>query len=291
MSCATAPAHSVAIPLTNLALAQRLERVEALNTAGYAWALQAWQADSVAAVQEIGDGLATFTRPNFPMNRAVGLGLSTPPPANALSDLEAFYAAHGVPSQVVVCPFTHPDVFRMLGQRNYAIDFFFNVHVRAVVPSDASFALPDVAPDQLRISVVESAGFDVWAQTNIRTSHDPAREPAPIADDDLWLTVARTAVRRPNTLGFIAWINDEPAGSAALSMHEGVATMFSAGTRIPFRRRGIQRALLQARLAEAYRRGCDLAHITTTPGSDSQRNVQRHGFALAYQRMVMRREG
>jgi GNAT superfamily N-acetyltransferase len=61
--------------------------------------------------------------------------------------------------------------------------------------------------------------------------------------------------------------------------------MCGAGTLPAERRRGVQAALLQARLADAAARGCDLAIITVQPVS--QRNVQRHGFELLYTRAIL----
>jgi hypothetical protein len=49
----------------------------------------------------------------------------------------------------------------------------------------------------------------------------------------------------------------------------------------------VQSALLRARLADAAARGCDLAVVTTDPGSKSQQNVQRAGFALMYSRAIL----
>jgi hypothetical protein len=63
--------------------------------------------------------------------------------------------------------------------------------------------------------------------------------------------------------------------------------MCGAGTLPAERRRGVQAALLQARLAAAAARGCDLAIITVQPGSVSQRNVQRHGFELLDTRAIL----
>jgi len=264
----------------NLALAQRLERVEAINTAGYAESLQKLQPGSAAAVQAIGDGLAVFTRPDFPMNRAVGIGLAENiDAAGLLAAVELFYHSHQTASQIMICPFTQVSLLQLLGQHGYFAEHFYNVHVRAITPEDAD--VPE--PSAIRVSIVEPPDFDLWARTNIGTAREFAEVPA----DDVWFTLCKVAVRRPHVLGFIAWVEGEPAGSAALSILDGVATLFSAGTRTRFRRRGVQKALLHARLATAHRHGCDLAHLTTTPGSDSQRNVQRAGFALAYQRITM----
>ena len=53
------------------------------------------------------------------------------------------------------------------------------------------------------------------------------------------------------------------------------------------RRRGVQTALLSARLADAAAAGCDIAVATTQPGSKSQQNVQRQGFDLLYTRAIL----
>jgi hypothetical protein len=49
----------------------------------------------------------------------------------------------------------------------------------------------------------------------------------------------------------------------------------------------VQTALLSARLADAAAAGCDIAVITTVPGSKSQQNAQRQGFDLLYTRAVL----
>jgi hypothetical protein len=54
-----------------------------------------------------------------------------------------------------------------------------------------------------------------------------------------------------------------------------------------FRRRGVQTALLRRRLADAYEAGCELALLTTSPGSKSQENGHRQGFELLYSRALL----
>ena len=65
---------------------------------------------------------------------------------------------------------------------------------------------------------------------------------------------------------------------------EGLAQFAGAATAPAHRRRGVQTALLSARLAHAAAVGCDIAVITTVPGSKSQQNAQRQGFDLLYTR-------
>jgi GNAT superfamily N-acetyltransferase len=68
------------------------------------------------------------------------------------------------------------------------------------------------------------------------------------------------------------------------------------GRRLPLatlpahRRHGVQSALLATRLERAGRAGCDVAVVTTQPGSKSQENVQKHGFELLYTRAILVRQ-
>ena len=71
-----------------------------------------------------------------------------------------------------------------------------------------------------------------------------------------------------------------------MRMAGGVAQLTGAATAPAHRRRGIQTALLSARLADAAA-CCDAAVITTQPGSKSQQNAQRQGFDLLYARAVL----
>ncbi len=66
-----------------------------------------------------------------------------------------------------------------------------------------------------------------------------------------------------------------------------MAQLCGAATLPAHRRRGVQGALLAARLAEAREAGCDVAVVTTQPGSKSQENVQRQGFDLLYTRAIL----
>jgi GNAT superfamily N-acetyltransferase len=72
-----------------------------------------------------------------------------------------------------------------------------------------------------------------------------------------------------------------------MRLSNGVAQLCGAATLPEHRRRGVQTALLLTRLAEAARDGCDIAIVTTQPGSKSQENVQRQGFSLLYTRAIL----
>jgi N-acetylglutamate synthase-like GNAT family acetyltransferase len=86
---------------------------------------------------------------------------------------------------------------------------------------------------------------------------------------------------------YVALHDGVMAGGAGLRMADGVAQLAGAATAPAHRRRGVHRALLSARLADADAAGCDMAVVTTRPASKSQQNVQRRGFDLVYVRAVL----
>jgi GNAT superfamily N-acetyltransferase len=66
--------------------------------------------------------------------------------------------------------------------------------------------------------------------------------------------------------------------------------LFAGASTVPEqRRRGLQSALLEARLRYARKRGCDVAMMVAEPGSNSQRNAERQGFQVAYTRVKWRK--
>ena len=68
-------------------------------------------------------------------------------------------------------------------------------------------------------------------------------------------------------------------------MRDGVAGFFGASTLPAFRRRGVQTALLRARMERAREAKCDLAVCLAQPGSSSGRNATRLGFQVLYTRV------
>jgi GNAT superfamily N-acetyltransferase len=83
----------------------------------------------------------------------------------------------------------------------------------------------------------------------------------------------------------LAKVDGQPAGGGTLSIRAGVAGLFGASTLPAYRNRGVQTALLNARLARAAELGCNLAACLAQPGSSSQRNVARQGFQTLYTRL------
>ena len=115
-------------------------------------------------------------------------------------------------------------------------------------------------------------------EQGVPTHEDFPREIIARAERDFVAAAAQT---------YVALRDGIVAGGAASRITDGVAQMIGAATAPEHRRRGIQTALLATRLADAAEAGCDIAVVTTGPGSKSQQNVQRQGFHLLYTRAVL----
>jgi GNAT superfamily N-acetyltransferase len=91
----------------------------------------------------------------------------------------------------------------------------------------------------------------------------------------------------PDAWGFLVFADGEPAGGGMLGIVDGVALLSGDGVIPRFRGRGLQKALIWARLALARERGCDVACAGTTPGTASQRSYETCGFHAAYPKVEM----
>ncbi|HEU4412247.1 MAG TPA: GNAT family N-acetyltransferase [Polyangiaceae bacterium] len=239
-------------------------------------------------VAPIGGGVATFVRPGSPLNKLAGVGFEGPLDGALLEAIEAEFLRRGSALQAEVSALADPAVLQALARRGYALVGFENVlglRLAAAAPATAPGGAVSVSPAgpgeerAWREALVDGFGQPDGSRPERETF---SREALGVVFDD----VARArGLRR-----YLARVDGAVAGGASLRVFEGVAQLSGAATLPAFRRRGVQTALLAARLADAARAGCDLAVVTTEPGTKSQENVMRQGFSLLYARAVLAHE-
>jgi len=81
---------------------------------------------------------------------------------------------------------------------------------------------------------------------------------------------------------FLLEVDGRAVAMASIFVHGDLAWLGNAYTRPDHRGRGHQSALLRHRLAHAAARGCTDAVADVTPGTTSQRNVERAGMVPAF---------
>ena len=102
------------------------------------------------------------------------------------------------------------------------------------------------------------------------------------------MDVGRAIFEMPGALCYLALSETgETVGGGGMAACQGLATLFADSTVSTFRRRGLQRELIVARLNEALALGCNMATASTLPGSASQRNYERMGFRVVYTKVTL----
>jgi GNAT superfamily N-acetyltransferase len=264
-------------------LAARIESAEAqLIAAGSGAALR--RNPDRAFVTPVAGGFACFGEDGAPFNKLVGLGFGGVPGEDLLDEIERAYADRGASTQVELTNLADPEIGALLTGRGYRLVSFENVLGRSLDGSVTPQAVEGVeirlgADDELDewLEVV-TTGFAHPDEQGVATHEDFPRDVVERAERDFVAAGART---------YLALRDGVVAGGGGLRITDGVAQLVGAATALEHRRRGVQTALLSTRLADAAAAGCDIAVVTTAPGSKSQQNVARQGFQLLYTRAVL----
>jgi GNAT superfamily N-acetyltransferase len=139
-------------------------------------------------------------------------------------------------------------------------------------------------PPSVTVEKLGHDQIDLWTMTVAQGF----AENAPVLPEIL--EVMKMFALGPSAECYLARIDGNVAGGATLAIRTGVAGLFGASTLPEFRNRGVQSALLHARLTRAAEAGCDLAASLTRPGSTSQRNIMRQGFSVLYTRVKFEKD-
>ena len=275
------------MPLTaSTALAARIDRAELTLVMGMADAMRATGAHVDA--WPIGGSFAVLGEADSPFNKLIGLGFDGLPDAAELDTIERGHAARRARLQVELATLADPAVGRLLTSRGYRLIGFENVLARRLdqVATAAAEGIGIVEVD------ADSSARWITTVTEAFLQADVFDGPASHESFDR-ATLERTYqyfAAVPGASRLLARLDGEVAGGASLFMREHTALLCGAATLPASRRRGVQSALLQARLTRAREAGCEMAVVTTQPGSKSQENVQRAGFELIYSRAVLVKE-
>lgn len=87
----------------------------------------------------------------------------------------------------------------------------------------------------------------------------------------------------PHTACFLACIDGEPVGTGSMILVENSCALGYGTTLSPYRKRGVQNAMIAARLRYAKEAGCGWATASTMGYDRSSRNIVRQGFTKAYE--------
>jgi GNAT superfamily N-acetyltransferase len=267
------------MPFCSVELASRIERVE-LQLITTATEVARRRIGAGVFVTPVAGGAACYAEDGSPMNKVVGLGFGGVPSGDALDEIEQAFASRGAPTHVELSNLADPSIGAALTRRGYQLSFE-NVLGRSL-DGEQPAAIPGV---EVRLGADRATYVDVM----IDGFAHPDVEGVPSHEDFPRETIEKAIgdIEQAGATPYLAFRDGVVAGGGSMRISEGIAQLTGAATVPAHRRRGVQTALLAARLADAVRAGCDIAVVTTQPGSKSQQNVQRRGFHLLYTRAIL----
>ena len=261
------------LQFSDLALSKRLELAEGHSCYEYAETKLKLFPQCGAECFTLDGARVIFDSKDSFINQTFGLGLFEEFRPETLDHLERFFRERNCAINHEVSPLVGVDAFRMLCSRGYK-----PIEISSIMycPSRLESALPH---ERITVRKVESAEADIWIDVNSRAW---GHETPDIID--FLLQVGAVGFARDSNHCFLAEFDGEPAAAGSISIHEGVGLLQGAATLPQFRGRGLQPALLRARLNFAAESGCDMSMIVAEAGSTSQKNAERQGFRIAYTR-------
>ncbi len=261
-------------------LAKRIETAQAQNQIDYADSCRKLQCSTPAVVISVGSGAALYAGVESPLTQSFGLGLEgsdTTESAieNQLDTLEEFFFSRGAAAYIEVSNLADMNLTLLLGKRGYTVLEYS--HVLGFNLGNLKHTPSSLQPYRLEVSEIETAADAVAAgflEQNIGEGEIPSdfRE--------LFVVSFHTT----GSSGFAVKLNGEIAGAGGITILNNVAMLSGASTQPKFRNRGVQKALIMERLRFAHDAGCDIAVVTTQPGTVSQRNMQAMNFEILYAR-------
>lgn len=266
--------------LLDLELAREIELAEAQAAVGCAQMMKSVQPDTVGEFESLAGGYAVYCGKDNPVTQAVGLGLSGPVSREEFDRLEKFYFCRNEPVRVETCPLADASLMEHYRERGYYVTEFSNVMMRPLCDESAKWP---AAPPEIQISKAAPNEIDLWTLTVSQgfAEHYPVTQEI--------LDVMKLFALGKGTECYFARIDGQVVGGATLAVRGRIAGLFGASTLIDFRGRGVQTALLHARLRRAEELGCELVMSLARPGSHSQRNITRLGLETIYTRVKFER--
>ena len=247
------------------------------------------------AVLALESGTAVYTGPGLFSNRVFGVGLGGPALDEDLARFEDFYRDRGRRTELEVASLAEPDSLGRLAERGYRTVRFRNVYAKlAPIESSAgdSIEASTVEASAVQASPVEASAVEVTAVDATSATEWSEVLVDVFAGSDRGRRQAvghwnRGLLDTDGVHAFVAKLDGSTVGSASVYLADGCAVLGGAATMVSRRRRGVQTALIAARLDLARRASCDLAVVTADPGSSSARNAERAGFTLVCTHAVL----
>lgn len=193
-----------------------------------------------------------------------------------LGDISQFYQAKDRSFQIDVNPVhCSSKLFEGLSKHGFYQSCFHSVLYG--LPKEEPLKLP---PYMKIVEIDNETEFDSYAEIHCLGSGMSLSDKHHFINNNIGL------LNRPGWKLFLGYLNDIPAGVAVMHISNNIASCTLAATTPEYRNQGLQTALLQRRMYEAYKADCNLVVAQASFGSTSQNNMERAGFQMAWTRSI-----
>ena len=227
-----------------------------------------------AAVLKIGNGYALFHGLDSAMTAASSIGTTDAGHLDQLAAVEDFFLSRNCRPRLWTNPTTKPEFLRLLHSHGYRIVTTVQTWIRpALELSDVPLA------SDITVRIVDERESDIWIDTvasGFQETNDVVKTPVPKSMADAFFSFAFA----PGFTAVLAFRDRLPVGGGVVAQGHNLAILRTASTRFQHRRKGVQRALVAARLRFAIEHGTAVC-LATTSISDidhSARNMALFGF-------------
>jgi hypothetical protein len=211
------------------------------------------------------------------LTQTFGLGVFDPVTDGEMEKLEAFFKERNAPVFHEISPMADVSLLSLLGERGYQPIELTSVMYRPI-GNENQLGLP--LNPKIKTRVIRDGEEKLWAET---AASGWSTEAPGLSD--FMFEIGSISAEAQGVSSFLAELDEQPVAAGGLYIHKDTALLAGASTVPGARKQGAQLALLDARLRWAAEKGCTIAMMCAQPGSQSQRNAEKHGFRIAYTRI------
>lgn len=253
--------------IVNKAMAQQIENCIAATHLGVA------KITPNGTFLEINGGIACFSGVDAFLSQVVAWGFHTEMNQFKLEidRIESFYKSVGNQRvDIELCPHVGKHLALALCNRGYTVCELNNVSYLDL----NSYSYPECATPLMTLRKINPDELKDWS------SRVAIGFGVPEAQDQFAQYVQAEGVE-----AFAVFDGHHIVAGATISIQNRVCDLGVTSTIPIYRGKGLQKALLHARLNYAKLKGVELATVTTEPGTVSDANIQKIGFHCAYTRI------
>jgi GNAT superfamily N-acetyltransferase len=239
----------------------------------------------------LGGGTVAFMEGTHWLCGAIGCGLDHPLTSEGVRYARDYVATRGGRPRVDLTDQSGRDAFLAVGSAGLALK-----HAERVLWRDLAHPVGAPSVPGLTLERLDPGDDDQLLRHARHTMHGFSRPGEPPTEGELQAAIR--SQKHPRSRGFLAFIDGHLAGTCGMEVASiapvagqppvKVASLWGAVVGEPYRRRGLQHALIAHRLRQGQQEGCTLAVIECEPGIATERNAARVGFALAYTRLAFK---